>query len=74
MQDTRTLLDIDLDKSYRYGNCCNLLFYMFQHDLVDGVGLLLERLASVNDVNKRGNSTMQVSEEDKKSKLQHHLH
>ena len=69
VEDIRALLDIGLDESYRSSNGCSVLFYMVQHDLLDGVVLLLERQASVDNVDGRGNSAMKVAAENKKSDI-----
>ena len=46
---------------------------MIQHDLLDGVVLLLKRQASVGNVDGRGNSAMHVAVEKEKFQILNYL-
>ena len=71
MPEIKTLLKTGLDKTYRTSNGCSLFYYMIEHDLKDGVEMLLEWQASVDNVDGRGKTAMCLAaEKDRMTILQ----
>ena len=73
VQEVNMLLKMKLDVNYRLKNSATILCYMIKNDLLDGVKSFLKKEVSVDDVDGKGSTAMQVSEENKCTDILHHL-
>ena len=59
--EVKMLREMGLDANYRWENGCNLMFFMIEHDLGNGVHYLLEWGTSVHNVDGRGTSALDIA-------------
>ena len=73
VQEVNMLFEMGLDVNYRPENTATILYYMIKNNLLDGVKSLLAKEASVDDIDGKGSTAMQVAEENKCTDVLHHL-
>ena len=61
VSEVKMLREMGLDANYRWGNGCNLMFFMIKYDLGIGVTDLLEWGTSVYNVDGRGTSALDIA-------------
>ena len=60
--EIQLLREMGLDRNYRWENGCSLLYFMIKHDLEIGVPFLLKWGTSVNNVDGRGTSALDLAD------------
>ena len=73
VQEVNMLLEMNLHVNYRPKDTATILSYMIKNNLLDGVKILLKKKASVDDIDGKGSTAMQVAEENKCTDILHHL-
>ena len=73
VQEVNMLIEMGLDVNYRPKNAATVLFYMIKNDLFDGVKSLLEKRASVDDIDGKGSTAIQVAKEYECTNILHQL-
>jgi len=73
-QDTKALVEMGLESSYRFSDDCDLLYYMVKHEMKDGVEMLLKRQASLDNVDGRGTTAMCLAAEKNSPQVLQFLH
>ena len=66
LQEVNMLLKMDLHVNY-------ILYRLIKNNLLDGVKSLLAKNASVDDIDGKGSTAMQVAEKNKRTTILHHL-
>ena len=74
VQEVNMLLKMNLEVNYRPQNSATILYHMIKNNVLDGVKSLLEREASVDDIDGKGSTAMHVAETNKYTDIVHHLH
>ena len=73
VQEVNMLLEMNLHVNYRSNNATTILYHMIKNDLLDGVKNLLARKASVDDIDGKGSTAMQIAEENNLTDILDHL-
>ena len=73
VQEVNMLLEMNLHVNYRSNNATTILYHMIKNDLLDGVENLLARKASVDDIDGKGSTAMQIAEENNRTNILDHL-
>ena len=73
VQDVDMLLEMGLHVNYRSKDTATILSYMIKNNLLNGVKIFLKKKASVDDLDGKGSTAMQVAEENKCTDILHHL-
>ena len=73
VQEIMMLQKMGLDVNYRPKNTFTFLFYMIKYNLLDGVKSLLAEKASVDDIDGKGTTAMQLAGDNKCTDILLHL-
>ena len=73
VQEINMLLEMGLHINYRPKDTATILYYMITNNLLDGVKSLLGRKASVDDIDGKGSTAIQVAERWQCTDVLHHL-
>ena len=73
VQEVNMLLEMNLHVNYRPNDTATILYHLIENNLLDGIKSLLAKKASVDDIDGKGSTAMQVAEKNKHTEILHHL-